>query len=307
MSEFQTAIQTNLAPGVEGDFASANPYQSVDAGQCQIVAGASGLTAGRFAWVDPSGTRAYNYGTGVPTGFVLREQALGLITTWLAGSGNLIQPGAGVTIMKGGDFWARNAGANAVTRGMKAYANYATGAVTFGATGSPPSGGVTTAAIAASTFSVTGSIAENVLTVTAVGSGTIVPGATISGSGVVSGTKIVRQIAGTTGGVGTYQVDVLQTVASTTVSGAYGTMTVSAVASGSLAVGDVLSGANVTAGTYITALGTGTGGTGTYIVSPTQTAASATVNATGGVETKWYAQSVGVAGDLIKISNVSEG
>lgn len=59
------------------------------------------------------------------------------------------------------------------------------------------------------------------------------------------------------------------------------TFTVTAVASGTLAVGQYLSGANVAAGTYITALGTGAGGTGTYTVSVSQTAASATVKAVG--------------------------
>lgn len=57
------------------------------------------------------------------------------------------------------------------------------------------------------------------------------------------------------------------------------TMTVSAVASGILAVGHVISGTGVTAGTTITALGTGTGGAGTYTVSASQTASSTTVTA----------------------------
>lgn len=52
------------------------------------------------------------------------------------------------------------------------------------------------------------------------------------------------------------------------------TMTVSAVASGVLAVGQLINGAGTTAGTYITALGTGTGGTGTYTVSASQSVAS---------------------------------
>lgn len=59
------------------------------------------------------------------------------------------------------------------------------------------------------------------------------------------------------------------------------TMTVTAWAGPSLAVGMVLVGANVTAGTTITAFGTGTGGLGTYTVSTSQTAASATVTAYG--------------------------
>lgn len=52
------------------------------------------------------------------------------------------------------------------------------------------------------------------------------------------------------------------------------TLTVSAVAQGVLKVGSVIAGTGVTAGTTITALGTGTGGTGTYTVSASQTVAS---------------------------------
>jgi hypothetical protein len=58
------------------------------------------------------------------------------------------------------------------------------------------------------------------------------------------------------------------------------TLTVSAVASGTLAVGQLLTGPNVAPSTYITALGTGTGGTGTYTVGVSQTAASAAIAAT---------------------------
>jgi hypothetical protein len=57
------------------------------------------------------------------------------------------------------------------------------------------------------------------------------------------------------------------------------TLTVSAVTSGTLAVGNNISGTGITAGTTITSLGTGTGGTGTYIVSASQTVASTTVTA----------------------------
>jgi hypothetical protein len=55
------------------------------------------------------------------------------------------------------------------------------------------------------------------------------------------------------------------------------TLTVSAVASGTLAVGQVIMGAGtVLAGTQIVSLGTGTGGTGTYIVNNGQTISTAT-------------------------------
>jgi hypothetical protein len=56
------------------------------------------------------------------------------------------------------------------------------------------------------------------------------------------------------------------------------TLTVTAVTSGSLAVGSFITGTGVTVGTYITALGTGTGGAGTYTVSASQTVASTTIS-----------------------------
>jgi hypothetical protein len=59
------------------------------------------------------------------------------------------------------------------------------------------------------------------------------------------------------------------------------TLTVSALSSGSLHVGQTITGAGVTAGTTITALGTGTGGTGTYTVSASQTVASTSITASG--------------------------
>lgn len=58
------------------------------------------------------------------------------------------------------------------------------------------------------------------------------------------------------------------------------TLTVTAIGSGSLAVGQTLSGSGVTAGTKITALGTGIGGVGTYTVDTSQTASSTTITAT---------------------------
>lgn len=54
-------------------------------------------------------------------------------------------------------------------------------------------------------------------------------------------------------------------------------LTVSAVAAGVIAVGQTISGVGVTPGTTIISLGTGTGGTGTYNLSVSQTVGSATV------------------------------
>lgn len=58
------------------------------------------------------------------------------------------------------------------------------------------------------------------------------------------------------------------------------TLTVTAVSSGVLSVGQIISGSGVTPGTKITALGTGIGGVGTYTVDTSQTASSTTITAT---------------------------
>lgn len=67
--------------------------------------------------------------------------------------------------------------------------------------------------------------------------------------------------------------------ATVTASIAANTLTVTALTAGELAVGQVISGTGVTAGTKITALGTGTGGVGTYTVDTTQTVASTAIKA----------------------------
>ncbi|USI72471.1 SGNH/GDSL hydrolase family protein [Sphingomonas morindae] len=55
-----------------------------------------------------------------------------------------------------------------------------------------------------------GFIAGDTLTVTAMTSGTLNPGAIIAGRGVATGTALLRQIGGTPGGVGRYQVNLAQ-------------------------------------------------------------------------------------------------
>lgn len=133
---------------------------------------------------------------------------------------------------------------------------------------------------------VTGSITTTVLTVTAVLSGTLAVGTVLTGAGVTAGTYISAILTGS-GGIGTYTVSASQTVASTTVTATLPaaiftgtisttTLTVSAVANGTLAVGQIIAGAGVTAGTYISAILTGSGGIGTYTISVSQTVGSST-------------------------------
>lgn len=309
---FQTSVNTQPAVAVAGDFASANPRYSVLAGPGGLVAGVGGVTVGRFAWaggthdLDGMSQIVLNTGVGAPTGLVPRRQQ-GLLTAFLGESSMLIPQGFGLELMKGGDFFVKNEGATVAQPGQFAYANYSNGAVSFGAA-SAPATAVVTASVAASTGSFTGSIAGDVLTITAVSSGVLVVGGTISGTNVVSGSQIVQQLSGTAGGIGTYEVSIPnQTVASTTISETYGTMTVTAVSSGVLTVGGTITGTSVVAGTYISALGTGTGGTGTYIVSNNTVVTSTAVTEAVSVQTKFVAMSGGNVGDLIKISHLPNG
>lgn len=318
MGGFQTQAYYNPAPAVEGDFASTNPRATVLAGPGGMVAGDLGATVGRFAWatdefIDADGAPAVvnNFGSGAVTGFIHREQQ-GLIEVYLQSATMLVPAGFPITVFDAGDFWVKNNGATQALPGQKAYATFADGTATFAATGTPTAGASVTGSIAASTGSFTGSISNNVMTISAVGSGVVVVGGTLSGTGVASGTKVISQLTGTAGGVGTYSVSIPeQTVASTTISETYGTFTAASGLTGTFHVGDVLhgtGGGGVTAGTTITALGTGTGGLGTYIVDPTQTVTSTTIDVTAiNVETKWYARSSALAGELVKISSYPLG
>jgi Protein of unknown function (DUF3383) len=141
-----------------------------------------------------------------------------------------------------------------------------------------------TAAIAGKTATLTGTINGYTLTVTAASGDPILPGTVLTGTGVLSGTKVTEQltqIGATAGGTGTYalKASASQIILSESMTGAYGLMTVSAIISGTFSVGQTLSGTGVTASTLIAALGTGTGLTGTYVVSPSQTTASTTITA----------------------------
>jgi len=72
--------------------------------------------------------------------------------------------------------------------------------------------------------SFTGSISGNVLTVTGIASGAIAQGQTLSGTGITTGTKITQTLTGAGGNinyVGTYQVNINQTVASTSITAYY--------------------------------------------------------------------------------------
>ncbi|KAA0117872.1 hypothetical protein CIW48_27105 [Methylobacterium sp. P1-11] len=146
VATFQTSTQVTQAPAVAGDFASANPRHSLLSVPGGFVADlTNGLTVGLFAWADTStGTILSNAGTGVPSCFVHRELNADFYPQ-AAGFGMTIMPGKYVGEMfSSGDFFAKNAGAGAVTKGMKAYANNTNGTVSFAATGATVAGSTET-------------------------------------------------------------------------------------------------------------------------------------------------------------------
>lgn len=71
----------------------------------------------------------------------------------------------------------------------------------------------------ANASSANSTISGTTLTTVGAVTGAFYPGQVIRGTGVTSGTYIVQQLTGTTGGIGTYQVSTSQTVAATTITG----------------------------------------------------------------------------------------
>ncbi len=196
-----TTPRAYLAPGVEGGWASANPHVSLlqpntgdlsEPNAASWKVGAGGVIVGRFAFADyvtglvtsahPGTGATYTPGfTGQPgrvrAGFVQRDQ-VALITTWLGETGNIVQPGTGITLLSHGDVWARFAAGAAV--GSFVFASFADGSAIAGATSTAP----TATGVTATTTSGSPNL-------TAVAGGTLVPGQPVSGTGIPAGAYIV--------------------------------------------------------------------------------------------------------------------
>lgn len=135
----------------------------------------------------------------------------------------------------------------------------------------------------------TGTVSGTTLTVTSVKSGTLAVGQHFFAVGALQ-ESVITALGTGTGGTGTYTLGLSQTIASSqmytsspgaivTASMSGTTMTVTAVSSGTLYVGQTIQGAGITVQTIITALGTGTGGAGTYTINNSQTISSQTMYA----------------------------
>jgi len=300
MSGFQKQVNLTPAPAVAGDFASSNPRATVLAGPGGLVAGVGGVTVGKFAWVAPDGVTVYSHCTKAvaPSGFVHREQQ-GLIQQYLGEASMNIPVGFPVILHNEGDFWAVNGGAGAFAVGDAVYANYADGTVAQSAATN-----ATATASMGATFTASGSGTN--LTVSAV-TGLITVGETLgTTTGIPAGTTIVSQTSGTPGGAGVYVTSVATTISAATATSFGTTLNVTAVASGSLDIGESVTGTGIPAGAVLASQISGaTGGVGVYSLSVPATAyaASTTVTSVGGVAaTGWKAQSAAAVGELVKIS-----
>ena len=315
---FQKQVNVSQAPAVQGDWCDGNPRYFVDAGPGGLVAGPNGVIVGNFCWAtnpddgDGAPATVYSHGSGPVTGFVHRNQQA-LITAYLAESGLLIQAGFGMEVLEGGGVWALNSGATEALPGMKAYANFVDGSITFAATGNVANGGSATGTIAAGAgATITGSIDDDTLTVTAT-TATIQIGGKITGTDgtntIVANTYIVAQLSGAPGGAGTYAISIPeQTIEpGTAITETWGVFNAASALSGTFAIGETISGGTTAAGTIITAFGTGNGGLGTYIVNKSQTVSSATLSTSSNIETKWFCRSAGAPGEIVKINDHPQG
>jgi len=318
----QQTVTTQPAPAVAGDFCDSNPRYAADFGPFGAVAGPSGLTAGLFCWasfstIDGDGAPAAlnNFGAGPVVGFVPRNQQ-GLITTYLSTASMTLPAGFEAMVFSGGGFWAKNDGSGTAQPGMKAYADPATGKVSFAAAATPATAQATLSTIAAGTAATfNGSISGNVLTTTGAVTNTIYPGAVLTGSGVPTGVTITGQLSGTTGGAGTYSLNVSElSIASEALTATpYVWDATGGVTTGTISLGSVITSSGtptgVVNGAAVTAVATPSANK--YIVGMINypgvamgTAASGTIVVSTNVETSWYARSSGLAGELVKMSNV---
>lgn len=307
----QTSVNIYPPPGISGEWCSENPRHQLLAGVGAAVAGASGVLVGQFAWLSEAGVATNAYGGPLSRlGFVSIYQPV-VNPGFLQVSGLTVQAGQEIVLHDECDVWCKFP--SGATVNQKVFVALADGSVTANAAGAADQAASVTASIAANaTNTFTGVIAAPVfpdtglfiLTASSV-TGTIVAGETLSGTGVPTGQTIVAQLTGTAGGAGTYSVSIPSSTASTTITGAYGVMTVTATGSGSLAVGQPLAGSGVVAGTYITQAGTYNGTTGTMFVNNNTVVTSTTITAAAGIETKWYVASSAAGGEVAQIVHVS--
>jgi hypothetical protein len=167
----------------------------------------------------------------------------------------------------------------------------------------------------------TGSVSGTTLTVTAVTQGTIGANQSLFGLGVTNETVITGQLTGTTGGVGTYSINLSQTVTSTLMNSAAvasvltasmsGTTLTVTGSTGTLYPGQTIQGDTVIANTIITALGSGTVLSHTIATAGTGYAVNDTVTVLGGVygttPATYTVTAIGASGAVTTLTQTNSG
>lgn len=285
---FQSSVNIYNAAGMVGDLAFSNPmrvtpYNLNSSGVAQNVGYVFTLTNG--ANPDPSlnsplaGTAQVG-GTGLFAGILINSKEYASFGTTGAPLGaTLALPDNSIgSLLTMGSIWAYlPAGASV---GDVVTYDPATGALN------------SMKPTAFFTASVATSAGVDTMTVTAMTAGGFLGvGSFITGTGVPAGTSI-KSLGTGLGNTGTYILSSSGITASSaamsapnlpvpafSVTGAIAgtTLTVSAVGSGQLRIGDQIFGTGVVANTVITALGSGVGGIGTYTVNNSQTVSSTTI------------------------------
>lgn len=308
-SGFQTLVNRQPAPGQAGDFYGVNPRAVVlganspsgnsgagGAGAAgQLVAPPGGLIVGNFAWADlTTGLVSQGYDSNGQLGFLHREEQA-IIVNYLGIATYVVNGGFPITLFSQGDFWGLFAAG--ASPGQNVYADPASGALIAGA--STPTAASFTGSIGAS---FTGVVATNVLTVSAL-TGYLTPGRDlVSGAGVAS-VLLGAQLTGPAGGAGTYTLTHAD-VASEAMTTVSSVLDVTAVASGTLGAGDVISGAGITTGTQIQSQRDGTpGGTGTYFISVAQGPIAGEAVTSNAILTNFKVKSKCGNGEVAKISS----
>lgn len=298
---FQTKVNSAVALGVEGDFATTNPRASVIAVGNQLVAPVGGIKVGNFGFVNPAdGTVHTAYTSGYQVGYLGRN-AQALITAFLGEATLVVPAGFMLTLFDQGDFLMRFLGG--ATAGQNVYADETDGSPISAATAP---GAVSATAIFGTTADGHGSATGGVLTISAApGSGAYFPGDVITGTAVPAGTTIVSQLTGTIGVAGTYQLAPINGVpvafAAATNLNVVTTqgVDVTAIGSGTLAPGDVLVSGGVVYAKVAAQLSGSAGSTGLYSIDRSVAAkASGAVTVAGGIATGYKVRSNCNPGEL---------
>ena len=343
MADFPQQVNTRQAPGIAGAPCDFNPRSVVLSDEGAFVASQSGLTIGRFAWADPTNTILSNTGAGAPTGFVSRLTMNGINSTFLSGAGYQYLPGTTVAdVFNSGSFWVKNDGSTTATYGMNAYTNNSTGQIGFGTSTNLPFAAATTGTSAtiqpivsatsggaiplAANTTCTGSITGSVLTVTAIatnccmGVGQVLSGGTSTTGIIDPNTAILSQLTGATvGGAGTYQLNISQTVSSTTISMSGGCMKLTGAnpnitgpgTPGVFLIGMTITGSgtgsNIPAGTTITGYGAvAANGSGYYLLSaPASGTAVSSSTITASTSSMFYVDTA--SGGTFSVGDVISG